>query len=88
MTTRRKRWPNEAEWARQEALSYARRGVKATSAMLQTQEVTREIAIANDCLHQIVTALIQVGPMAEQKASQGVEDPKEARRNVQLEYSK
>jgi len=67
MTTR-KRWPNNAENARIEALANARKGLNVISPALdrlQDPESLRVVAVANDCLHRIVTELISVGPTAE-----------------------
>ena len=81
--TKQKRWPNNAERARQDALSYARRGVNAISPILtdgvRKEDFIKRAAITNDSLHRIIACLMEVGPQqAEQKAPPGVNDPKEA----------
>lgn len=66
--TQPKRWPNNAENARMEALANAQKGLNVVSPALVTlkdPESLRVVAVANDCLHRIVTQLISVGPPAE-----------------------
>lgn len=66
--TQRKRWPNNAEAARMEALANARKGLNVISPALDRindPESLKVVAVANDCLHRIVAELISVGPNAE-----------------------
>lgn len=63
--TERKRWPNEAEWAREEAIAQARRGLKAGRAIARIArepETVKHAADLIDTLHQIIQQLMAVGP--------------------------
>ena len=65
--TKRLRWPNEAEHARQNALYNANTGLESLTAILKNQCASRadeiqKVAIATDCLYRIRHDLESVGP--------------------------
>ncbi|KPL70092.1 hypothetical protein ADN00_18790 [Ornatilinea apprima] len=74
--TKRLRWPNTAEHARQAALGDANRGLIALSTVIHGKcagrsEEMRQVAIANDCLHRIRFELEAVGPGKEKTQAEG-----------------
>jgi len=65
--TKRLRWPNEAEYARQNALYNANIGLESLIAILRNRcnsraEEIQKLAIVTDCLHRIRFDLEAVGP--------------------------
>jgi len=66
MTRRRKKWPHYAEWARQDAISEAERGLREAEPVLRGEVrdpigLMRVIAVLVDVLHRIIRVLISVG---------------------------
>ncbi len=59
---RRKKWPHYAEWARQEAIAQARRGLREAEPVLEGRVqdpagIMRVMAVLVDVLHRIIRIL-------------------------------
>lgn len=68
--TKRKRWPNEAEWARENAIAAARKGLQAVRKVPRT-DGTAVAALVElvDALHEIIHNLMSVGPGSTNKTT-------------------
>ena len=60
--TGRKRWPNEAEWAREESIAAARKGLAAARKVPREGTAAAALVDLVDTLHEIIHILTSVGP--------------------------
>jgi len=65
MVTKRKRWPNHAEWARLDAIALSEHGRQYLQPIfdkhgMPTEEMIRRAAKANGCLYEIERVLKDV----------------------------
>lgn len=60
--TPRKRWPNEAENAREESIAAARNGLRTAREMAKGQVGAQGLAQIVDEFHKIIENLMTVGP--------------------------
>lgn len=70
MTTPSKRWPNHAEWAREDCLTLARKGRQALIDALEHTDnpvMLRNLARAIEAFREIESKLMAVGPREDAK---------------------
>lgn len=64
--TRARGWPNQAEWARADAIAYATDGLQALETIISgrcnDKDLYKQVAVAQSALHKIRYGLSTVGP--------------------------